>query len=91
MLTKGKISNTKKVKVKVSVGVIHITSNFNTMNYRNIFLAAFVIFSMSCEEVINVDLENASPVLVVDAWINSNSENPLVYFERKYFGLEGIN
>ena len=29
MLTKGKISNTKKVKVKVIVGVIHITSNFN--------------------------------------------------------------
>ena len=48
--------------------------------------------SFVCVFTANQELKNSTIVFAkVTEIINSNSENPLVYFERKYFGLEGIN
>jgi flavin reductase len=45
-----------------------------------------------CVLISSQELKNATIVFAkVTEIINGNSENPLVYFERKYFGLEGIN
>ena len=53
------------------------------MNTKRIFqtlgfsLAAASLL-MACEDVINPDLEDADPVLVVDAWINTNPGEQLI-------------
>jgi len=48
--------------------------------------------SFFCALISSQELKNATIVFAqVTEVINSNSENPLVYFERKYFGLKGIN
>lgn len=45
-----------------------------------------------CVLISSQELKNATIVFAkVTEIINRNSENPLVYFERKYFGLKGIN
>jgi flavin reductase len=45
-----------------------------------------------CLLISTQELKNTTIVFAkVTEIINSNSENPLVYFERKYFGLKGIN
>ncbi len=36
------------------------------------------LFFLSCEQVINPTLQSASPVLVVDAWVNDKRENQLI-------------
>ena len=41
------------------------------------FIAAVLLFA-SCEEVINPDLKDVDPVLVVDAWINDKVEDQVI-------------
>ena len=47
------------------------------MKKITLYLVLFIaIFSASCEDVIEVDLDNASPKLVIEAAINWKKEQP---------------
>lgn len=50
-------------------------------NYIIALLSISFIF-YSCEEVINPDLEQAAPVLVIDAWLNNAPGNQLIKLTR---------
>jgi hypothetical protein len=45
------------------------------------------LFFLSCEQVINPTLQSASPVLVVDAWVNNKTEKQLIVltYTQPYF------
>jgi len=48
-------------------------------NTYKLFAFAAIVFSLSaCEDVINPDLRDAKPVLVVDAWINDKVEDQII-------------
>lgn len=40
------------------------------MNYKNIFVYILVLFVVACEDVIEVEVADSEPILVVDAWIS---------------------
>jgi len=50
-------------------------------NYLVALLSASLIF-YSCEEVINPELEQAEPVLVIDAWLNNAAGDQQIYLTR---------
>lgn len=50
-------------------------------NYLVALLSASLIF-YSCEEVINPELEQAEPVLVIDAWLNNAPGDQQIYLTR---------
>jgi len=51
--------------------------------YTLLFLALFSsLLFYSCEEVINPELESASPVLVIDAWLNNAPGPQQIYITR---------
>lgn len=55
----------------VSFQQLVITLNFKNMKYFSLIVAAITLFlSSSCEEVVNVDLNTATPKLVIEASIN---------------------
>src|SRR5580765_2906135 len=45
------------------------------------------LFFLSCEQVINPTLQSASPVLVVDGWVNNKPEKQLIIltYTQPYF------
>lgn len=66
----------------------------NTLNYITIFLG--LTFLWSCEDVIQVELPETDPVVVVDAWINDKPEAQTIkvlktipYFDNSF--LPGLN
>lgn len=55
----------------------------NIKSFLNLipFIVAGALFS-SCEETINPDLEDAAPVMVVDAWLNNKDEDQLIILTK---------
>lgn len=45
------------------------------MNFKYIFLFCFAMFLCSCEDVIEVDLTESDPILVIDAWITDEAKD----------------
>ncbi|HEV8511783.1 MAG TPA: DUF4249 domain-containing protein, partial [Cyclobacteriaceae bacterium] len=51
----------------------------NTFKFSSGLLALLMgLFFLSCEQVINPTLQSASPVLVVDAWVNNKPEKQVI-------------
>lgn len=51
----------------------------NKFKFSSALLTVLIgLFFLSCEQVINPTLQSASPVLVVDAWINNKPEKQLI-------------
>lgn len=48
------------------------------MRFKTTFLLLGLIGVMACEEVIDVDLQDADSILVVDAWLNNRPENQTI-------------
>jgi Domain of unknown function (DUF4249) len=46
------------------------------------YLLACTIALLSCEEVIDLELESAEPILVVDAWVNNKPEPQVIKLSR---------
>ena len=47
-----------------------------------LYIITIVIFASSCEDVINPDLIEADPILVVDAWVNNKDEAQNIFLSR---------
>jgi len=58
-------------------------------NYIVALLSATLLF-YSCEEVINPDLEQAEPVLVIDAWLNNSPGNQQILLSRSQPYFENV-
>jgi len=57
-------------------------------NIRYIFALAVILFGMSaCQDVIEVTLDDAEDLIVVDAWLNNNPEDQILklQFSQAYF------
>jgi len=62
--------------------------------YRFNSIVFFILFSTllfySCDEVINPDLEEASPVLVIDAWLNNAPGTQQIFITRSQPYFESV-
>ncbi|MFK7948335.1 MAG: DUF4249 domain-containing protein [Saprospiraceae bacterium] len=59
---------------------------------KNIFFIAFAIMSLaSCEEVIELDLENATPKIVIDAAVDATAQNARVILTKSNGFYDDIN
>jgi hypothetical protein len=56
-----------------------MNSNKNKFQISFLVLMALIgLFFLSCEQVINPTLQSASPILVVDAWVNNKPQKQLI-------------
>ncbi len=47
-------------------------------NYKSIFYALLILSIYSCEDIIDVDLQEAAPQLVIDAWISDEAKEQVI-------------
>lgn len=55
-----------------------------------LYIITILILAASCEDVINPDLPDADPVLVVDAWVNNKNEPQNIFITRTQPYFENV-
>lgn len=55
-----------------------------------LYIITILILASSCEDVINPELIDAEPVLVVDAWVNNKNEAQNIYLTRTQPYFENV-